>query len=190
MTFKKSCHCLLPSFLHSFHSFILSLILLAYLNEHKYKNAVTNDLWRALSAASGKDVSAFMNRWVTHVGYPVVSVRRANESDANDDGDTFVVEQERFLANGRTVDEGDGVWWLSLKLAAAGGWSATVESQARSQRIKLDRHLTRSAWVKFNAGQSGLFRVRYSAPLLDGLALAVKSRELPAIDRLAIQVLI
>ena len=160
----------------------------AYLNEHKYKNAVTNDLWRALSAASGKDVAAFMNRWVTHVGYPVVSVRRANESDASDDADTFVVEQQRFLANGRVLENDTEPWCLSLKLAAADGWAASVETQARSQRIKLDRHIARAAWVKFNAGQSGLFRVRYSAPLLDGLALAVKARQLPAIDRLAIQV--
>jgi aminopeptidase N len=46
-----------------------------YLQRHKYGCAETNDLWKALSDASGKDCNTFMQAWTRSVGFPVVSVR-------------------------------------------------------------------------------------------------------------------
>ena len=45
-----------------------------YLQRHKYGNASTGDLWRALSEASGIDVAEMMTSWTKQVGYPAVTL--------------------------------------------------------------------------------------------------------------------
>lgn len=46
----------------------------AYFKRHAYGNTEANDLWEALSAASGKDIANFMNTWISQPGFPMVSV--------------------------------------------------------------------------------------------------------------------
>ncbi|MCA9340722.1 MAG: aminopeptidase, partial [Candidatus Saccharibacteria bacterium] len=60
-----------------------------YFGEHAYKNTVGNDLWVQLSDASGKDIAAIMNAWISQSGYPVVSVTR--------DGDSVTISQQQFF---------------------------------------------------------------------------------------------
>lgn len=45
-----------------------------YFKEFAYGNTTGDDLWRHLSAASGEDITAMMNTWVSTSGYPVVHV--------------------------------------------------------------------------------------------------------------------
>src|SRR5207253_2884053 len=47
----------------------------AYLREHSYGNARTEDLWRALEAASGKPVRAVMGTWTKQTGFPLLEVQ-------------------------------------------------------------------------------------------------------------------
>lgn len=49
--------------------------LASYFKEFAYQNTEEGDLWRHLSGASGQDISAFMNTWISQGGYPVVHVR-------------------------------------------------------------------------------------------------------------------
>lgn len=48
--------------------------LASYFKEFAYKNTEADDLWRHLSAASGQDIGALMNIWISQNGYPVVHV--------------------------------------------------------------------------------------------------------------------
>jgi aminopeptidase N len=81
-----------------------------YLNRHKYKNAVTEvkkffffnlkffffqDLWHALSEASGFNVKEFMDNYTKTTGYPLVSIEPDKENSCK-----FHVKQQRFLADG------------------------------------------------------------------------------------------
>jgi aminopeptidase N len=50
-----------------------------YFADHAYKNTVGNDLWDALGKASGKQVAAIMNTWISQSGYPVVTITRDND---------------------------------------------------------------------------------------------------------------
>ena len=45
-----------------------------YLEKFKYKNAVTEDLWEALSEASNKPVNELMQLWTKQTGYPFIDV--------------------------------------------------------------------------------------------------------------------
>lgn len=47
-----------------------------YLESHKYGNTTADDLWQALSDASGEDIKALMTPWLTQPGYPVVTIKR------------------------------------------------------------------------------------------------------------------
>ncbi len=46
----------------------------AYFDKHAYKNTVADDLWSALSEASGQNIHDFMTPWLTQSGQPVVSL--------------------------------------------------------------------------------------------------------------------
>ncbi|MGB4800719.1 MAG: M1 family metallopeptidase [Candidatus Saccharimonadales bacterium] len=61
----------------------------AYFEKHAYGNTSGADLWTALSAASGKDVGAFMTPWLTRSGFPVVHVDQT--------GIEVAMSQEHFL---------------------------------------------------------------------------------------------
>lgn len=60
-----------------------------YFREHAYGNTSQDDLWRALSRASGKNVAEFMDAWISQPGYPVVSVER--------DDDRAKISQRQFF---------------------------------------------------------------------------------------------
>lgn len=47
-----------------------------YFKKYAYQNTEANNLWQALSEASGQDISLLMNAWISQSGYPVVHVER------------------------------------------------------------------------------------------------------------------
>jgi len=47
-----------------------------YLTRHQYGNAETEDLWAALSEASGKPVDKIMPTWTKQMGFPIISVKK------------------------------------------------------------------------------------------------------------------
>lgn len=63
-----------------------------YLKKRAYGNATTEDLWDAISEASGVPVRENMELWIKDVGYPVLTV--AEEVDG------IGIEQSRFLSTG------------------------------------------------------------------------------------------
>lgn len=52
----------------------------AYFEKHAYGNTSENDLWQALSEASGQDVGAFMTPWISQPGFPVVTIATNGQS--------------------------------------------------------------------------------------------------------------
>ena len=69
----------------------------AYFEKHAYANTRGDDLWAALSAASGKDVGAFMTPWLSRSGFPVVHVAQ--------DGKELTLTQEQFLDDPAKADK-------------------------------------------------------------------------------------
>ncbi|KAL1636821.1 hypothetical protein SLS56_000914 [Neofusicoccum ribis] len=123
-----------------------------YLNAHKYGNATTNDLWSALSKASGQDVNTFMDPWIRKIGFPVITV-------AEEPGQ-ISVQQRRFLLSGDVKTEEDQTtWWIPLGLKTA---SKTESSTAGALTTKEDtiRGVDES-FYKLNADQTGFYRTNY-----------------------------
>ncbi|GAM83721.1 hypothetical protein ANO11243_017100 [Dothideomycetidae sp. 11243] len=141
-----------------------------YLQNHKFGNAKTVDLWNALSKASGQDVNDFMDPWIRKIGFPVVTV-------AEEPGQ-IGVRQTRFLDSGDVKPEEDTTtWWVPLGLKSGESKSQTHDSALTSKEDTV-RDVDDS-FYKVNADQTGFYRTNLPAQRLTKLA--------SQLDRLSIE---
>ena len=75
-----------------------------YFTRFKYGNTTGDDLWECLSQASGKDVGALMNTWISQPGYPVVY--------ASLDNSELTLRQEQFFTGPHQPS--DRLWPIPL----------------------------------------------------------------------------
>lgn len=122
-----------------------------YLRAHAYGNARTNDLWAALSKASGQDVLAFMDPWIRKIGFPIVTV-------AEEPGQ-ISIRQERFLSTGDVkTEENETTWWVPVGLKT--GNPPKVVHSALTTKEDTVRDVDDS-FYKINTDQSGFYRTNY-----------------------------
>ena len=70
-----------------------------YLNQHKFGNAVTNDLWSAISEEWEQNpnrkhnftVREMMDTWTLQMGYPLITFEQQNDTNI------YRIKQQRFL---------------------------------------------------------------------------------------------
>jgi aminopeptidase N len=126
-----------------------------YLKAHKYSNATTNDLWSALSKASGQDVTSFMDNWIRKIGFPVVTV-------AEEPGQ-ISVRQQRFLLSGDVKPEEDEtIWWIPLGLKTGSSASAASLHKVGSLTQKEDTiREVDSSFYQLNKDLTGFYRTNY-----------------------------
>ena len=122
-----------------------------YLEKFKYGNAKTEDLWNALAATSGKNVTEVMNIWTKKVGFPIISVK--------EDGNEITFTQHRYLSTGDVRPEEDEILYpVFLALKSKKGVDSLLELKERSMTIKLED----ADFFKVNGGQSGIYITSYS----------------------------
>ncbi|KAK3701560.1 hypothetical protein LTR37_015414 [Vermiconidia calcicola] len=120
-----------------------------YLKAHTYGNAKTNDLWDALSKASGQDVTAFMDPWIRKIGFPVVTV-------AEEPGQ-ISVKQSRFLTSGEVKPEEDEtLWWIPMGLQT-GPQATDAQREALTAKEDTYRDID-TDFYKLNTDQTGFYR--------------------------------
>lgn len=142
-----------------------------YLKRHQYQNAVTDDLWAALSEASGKNVSAFMQPWTSQSGHPVVKV------DVSDSSATL--SQHRFYVNPKEARQDDPTLWpvplFAGNLPADELLSGSTVTTALPQADKP---------LRLNQGRYGFYLTAYPAGHMARLAGEVAAGRLAVVDRL------
>lgn len=142
-----------------------------YLKKHQYGNTITQDLWAALSEASGKPVGEIMNAWTSQPGYPVLSL-----SDGQ-------LSQKRFYASPRQAPEQDDSRW-PVPVAALTPEGVSADSlllQTAAAPAPTDWAMAK--WLKLNPDQTGLYRTAYSAESLAKLYQPLAEGKLGPIDR-------
>jgi aminopeptidase N len=149
-----------------------------YLNRHKYGNAITTDLWQALSEGSGVDVAKWMQNWVTKIGYPVLSVTETDKPGI------LSVHQQRFLSSGPPSEEEDTTVW-NINLGYVTDNSSEIKYSSLEER-SAEIDVGTEGWVKINAGQGGFYRVKYSPHLNHKLGEAIAANQISGRDRLGI----
>ena len=156
-----------------------------YLKGNEYANARTQDLWAALEEESRLPVTDIMNSWVLQTGYPVLKVQADRSSGSLE----IALTQERFVYDNLLGEEEPApeVWQVPVTVSAAGTVSASTVIEEREGVLALPAARPTDDWYKVNSDQTGFFRVNYAADDWQRLAPAIRSRELPANDRLGIQ---
>ncbi len=137
-----------------------------YFTKHQYGNTVDNDLWKALSDASGKDVSSLMNTWISQPGYPVV---RASINE-----NTLTLTQEQFFV---------GPHQPSTRL-----WPIPLDASDMSlPSIMTEKSLTASyssgSALFLNQHDTGHFVTLYDADLRSRIIAEILGGKVPAIQR-------
>ncbi|KAL7753020.1 hypothetical protein RI367_001471 [Sorochytrium milnesiophthora] len=142
-----------------------------YIKKFRYSNASTNDLWAALSDASGVDVSSFMDVWTKATGYPVLKV---------EDGEKEIkVTQSRFLSSGGvTAEEDKTVWWCPLAVwngdaKALEGYEQVILKTKSASVPKAPNATSEPYFFKLNYKQPNIYRVQYSPEAMDKIGKAI-----------------
>ncbi|WP_372786407.1 M1 family metallopeptidase [Phenylobacterium sp.] len=142
----------------------------AYMAEHAYGSATSNDLWRAIDRAAGKSVSAVARDFTTQPGVPLIHVASTGSGE---------VLTERHLASDaqaaaitvatsqRDIEERDASllsWRAPVRIQPANGGPA-------GERL-VSRTSPQSAGLGdvVNAGQGGYFRVAYDPSSFSAIA--------------------
>jgi aminopeptidase N len=131
-----------------------------YLRAHAYSNATSEDLWNALSAASGTDVGEVAAGWIEQPGFPVVSVVAECDPAGNR---TVTLSQKRFLLRG--ADSAALRWRTPVRIRSG------ADGEPHAMLLVHDGQTTPAGRcdepLSLNPDAIGYYRVRYDAPSFD-----------------------
>lgn len=157
----------------------------AYLNQFRYKNAQTEDLWNSLEGASSKTVKDVMSTWTKQKGYPVISVSQTKEGTTR----KLKLSQEKFVENGILPENERDVRWMvpiSVITSTSPEKSVLDHLLCNASDEILVPNVSPDDWIKLNKGSIGVYRIAYSEDMLQALIPAIESKALPPLDRLNI----
>jgi tricorn protease interacting factor F2/3 len=144
-----------------------------YLKKFKYQNAQGQDLWDAIGKASKMPVSVMVNSWLKQPGFPLVEIKQ--------EGTKLRLTQKRYLLEpDKKFTKGKWVVPLSIGL---GDSTITKLFSQKSTSIKIPKIIGFVA----NYGRKGFYRVKYDEGILLDLKMLVDQKQIPPIDRWAIQ---
>ncbi|PAA92140.1 hypothetical protein BOX15_Mlig013866g1 [Macrostomum lignano] len=147
-----------------------------YLKQNKFANASTENLWEALADASGQPVQFVMEGWTKQMGYPVISVA-SKPAEGDDSKLELTITQEKFQLGG--ANKSDLLWRVPIQVLTATGHKHQLMLAEKSDSFTVPK----AAWVKLNPGCIGVYRVDYSASMLQDLIAALKHGQLSQRDR-------
>jgi len=130
-----------------------------YLDEHRFGNTETHDLWDAIEKATGEPVRRIMDGWIWQGGYPLVSARLRDGK--------VELGQRRYLISG---EDDDTVWDVPLLVRTTSGTEPVlIEPGGVSIEVPGDGP------VVVNAGVHAFVRVEYDDELLGRLTADLRS---------------
>jgi len=122
----------------------------SYLDQHRFGNTETHDLWGAIEGTTGEPVRRIMDGWILKGGYPEVSTELAEGS--------VRLAQRRYVLTG---EAGDAAWDVPM-LVRSGGKTAPVLVEREGTSVPDSGN----GPVVVNAGAHAFARVRYDELLL------------------------
>jgi puromycin-sensitive aminopeptidase len=148
----------------------------SYIKRHAYGNARGEDLWREISARSGKPVDQIMASFITQPGIPAVTISRACQN-----GDTTLTfRQQRYILNrpaGQTA--GSERWSIPVCVGSDARRQCHILSKPEERIV-----LKACEPVFVNTDARGYYRSVYDST--DFLALAAANSGLSAAERVSL----
>lgn len=129
-----------------------------YLNNNKFGNATSDDLWNSVEEISGKPVKKMMDSWIKKIGFPIVNVNFDQSSGS------LILKQSRFLNGGDIKPEEDQtLWWIPLNTVGSVDSGA---SDFSGRNLTINRFNPGQGAFKLNKDTAGVYRVNYSPEVL------------------------
>jgi len=148
-----------------------------YMREHAYGNAVTDDLWNALAAASGADIARVAHDFTLQPGVPLLHL----ESSACQDGATALTLSVSRFETGPKAPQALG-WQLPAMLQV--GAEEPARPLLLAPHAPSSPRLTGCGAVLANAGGSGYYRSAYGPQAAQALVSTFAA--LPALDQMVL----
>ncbi len=139
----------------------------AYFAKHAFDNTEANDLWDALSKASGKSIESFMTAWISQSGFPVVH--------ASLSGSKLTLTQEQFFVGPHVSSS--KLWPIPLN-------SSVKNTPELFDISTLTLPLTSDNAVHLNVGATAHFITAYDQTLFTQLTKALQEGRLEPLDRI------
>ncbi|KAL7728103.1 hypothetical protein ACLKA6_002245 [Drosophila palustris] len=141
-----------------------------YLNEYKYKNAVTNDFFTEIDKLDlVYNVTDIMLTWTVQMGLPVVTIQKVSNTE-------YKLTQKRFLSNPNDYDavheasEFDYRWSIPITYTTSASPAVQRDWFYYDQSEITITVPSAVQWIKFNHDQVGYYRVNYDETLWQDLA--------------------
>lgn len=144
-----------------------------YLADFKYKNAEGRDLWDAIGKISKMPVRAMVSTWLKQPGFPVVEIEKQDS--------TLHLKQRRYMME--SDKKSNGLWSIPLSIGLKNELFQKLFTK-KSMSVKLPKN---NIGFVANFGRKGFYRVKYDEGTLLDLKMLVDQKQIPAIDRWAIQ---
>lgn len=119
-----------------------------YIKDNAYKNTTADDLWNALSKASGKDVGQVLRTFIEQSSYPLITVELK--------GNKLTLSQQRFVFANSKAPAQEWVVPVSIKYGK-GDKQVTQTVLLDSQSKQLDLEFTPD-WIYPDADAMGYYR--------------------------------
>ena len=145
-----------------------------YLADFKYKNAEGQDLWDAIGKISKMPVRAMVLTWLKQSGFPVVEIEKQDS--------ILHLKQRRYMLE-YDKKSNKGLWSIPLSVGLKAESFQKLFTK-KSMSVKLSKY---SIGFVANFGRKGFYRVKYDAGTLLDLKMLVDQKQIPPIDRWAIQ---
>ncbi|XP_011050207.1 PREDICTED: thyrotropin-releasing hormone-degrading ectoenzyme-like, partial [Acromyrmex echinatior] len=150
-----------------------------------YSTANVDDFWEAMAEeAIGLPMeitlAEVMNSWISHHGYPIVSIMRKYKEG------TAIIRQQRF-----TYDQSSDIqptWYVPLDYInkTSNDWSSPIKTWLHSETEMVVHNIgAQDSWIVFNVNKTGYYRVHYDEENWKLLTLALEENHeiLPAETR-------
>ncbi len=138
-----------------------------YFQKHAYKNTESDDLWKAFSDSSGKDIAGFMNAWICQPGFPVLNITENTK--------TISLTQNRLSSN-KTADN-DSIWPIPINSNHPDAPNILDKKSLTFEKQTSEPYL-------FNVGNRAHYIVNYPAETLDYALNNVRNKATNPADRL------
>ncbi|KAH8399407.1 hypothetical protein KR215_009733 [Drosophila sulfurigaster] len=139
-----------------------------YLNEYKYKNAVTDNFFTEIDKLElDYNVTDIMLTWT--MGLPVVTIEKVSDTE-------YKLTQKRFLSNPNDYDEVHEASEFNYRWSIPITYTTSANSAVQREWFYYDQsEITITVpsaveWIKFNHDQVGYYRVNYPNTLWEVLA--------------------
>ena len=155
------------------------------MKRYQYRNAVTANLWDALTEVSGIPVADVMDTWINQTGFPVISVEQMQDGNGNTTAVTLT--QRRFLSHG--VPDSDQFWVIPITVCSMNDpdkilAKVMMERHGGAQSFQLP--VPEPGFVRLNPGAIGLYHVKYQENVFPSLTTALSENKLGPLDRLSV----